>query len=237
MRPQRVLVVDDEPQIQKLLKIALTAAGYETLLAGTAAEALKAIASSAPDIVILDLGLPDRDGKDVLRDMRAFSRTPVVVLSARDREAEKIEALDLGADDYVEKPFGVGELIARLRVALRHAAPHAPAPQRIVLDGLLIDLDKRLVSRDGAAIRLTPKEYDLLAVFAVNTGRVLTHRHILAAVWGPGHVEDIQYLRVLMGQLRAKIERDPTAPKILRTETGVGYRSAETSEGESPREQ
>jgi two-component system, OmpR family, KDP operon response regulator KdpE len=227
MRPKRVLIVDDEPQIQKLLKVALTAAGYEALVAGTAAEALRLIASAAPDLVILDLGLPDRDGKDVLKDMRAFSLTPVVVLSARDREAEKIEALDLGADDYVEKPFGVGELIARLRVALRHAAPGAAQPARIVIDGLGVDLDKRLVSRDGAAIRLTPKEFDLLAVLARNAGRVLTHRHILAAVWGPAHVDDIQYLRVLMGQLRAKIERDPTRPAIVRTETGVGYRIAE----------
>ena len=231
MRPKRVVVVDDEPQMQKLLKVALTAAGFETLAATTAAEALRAIASAAPDIVILDLGLPDRDGKDVLQDMRAFSKTPVVFLSARDREAEKIEALDLGADDYVEKPFGVGELIARLRVALRHATPHAPPPPRIVIDGLVVDLDKRIVSRDGAALRLTPKEYDLLALLARNAGRVLTHRHILAAVWGPAHVEDVQYLRVLMGQLRAKIERIPTAPTIVRTEPGVGYRTAEAAEG------
>jgi two-component system, OmpR family, KDP operon response regulator KdpE len=230
MRPMRVLVVDDEPQIQKLLKVALTAAGYETLIAGTAAEALRAVTSAAPDVVILDLGLPDRDGKDVLKDMRAFSKTPVVVLSARDREAEKIEALDLGADDYVEKPFGVGELIARLRVALRHAASPTRQPQCVTLDGLVVDLDKRLVSRDGAPIRLTPKEFGLLAVLAHNAGRVLTHRHILAAVWGPAHVDDIQYLRVLMGQLRAKVERDPTRPAIVRTEPGVGYRIVEPSE-------
>ncbi len=166
----------------------------------------------------------------MLKDIRAFSRTPVVVLSARDREAEKIEALDLGADDYVEKPFGVGELIARLRVALRHAASPTPQPQCVTLDGLVVDLDKRLVSRDGAPIRLTPKEFDLLAVLAHNAGRVLTHRHILAAVWGPAHVDDIQYLRVLMGQLRAKVERNPTRPAIVRTEPGVGYRIAEPSE-------
>ncbi len=230
MRPKRVLIVDDEPQIQKMLKVALTAAGYETIAAATAAEALRLIASAAPDIVILDHGLPDRDGKEVLKAMRAFSKAPVVVLSARDREAEKIEALDLGADDYVEKPFGVGELIARLRVALRRSAPHGPQPRRISIDGLVVDLDKRIVSRDGAAVRLTPKEFDLLGVLASNAGRVLTHRHILAAVWGPAHVDDIQYLRVLMGQLRAKIERDPTAPTIVRTEPGVGYRTAEPSD-------
>jgi two-component system KDP operon response regulator KdpE len=233
MRPKRVLVVDDEPQIQKLLKVALTAAGYEALVAGTAGEALRAVASTAPDVVILDLGLPDRDGKEALKDLRAFSRTPVIVLSARDRESEKIEALDLGADDYVEKPFGVGELIARLRVALRHAGSAAPKPDRIAVDGLVVDLDKRLVGRNGAAIRLTPKEFDLLAVLVRNAGRVLTHRHILAAVWGPAHVEDIQYLRVLMGQLRAKIERDPTSPAIVRTEPGVGYRIAEPTGAES----
>jgi two-component system, OmpR family, KDP operon response regulator KdpE len=233
MRPKRVLIVDDEPQIQKLLKVALTAVGYETLAAETAAEGMRMFVSAVPDVVILDLGLPDRDGKDVLKTMRAFSLTPVVVLSARDREAEKIEALDLGADDYVEKPFGVGELIARLRVALRHAAPGAARPARIVIDGLGVDLDKRLVSRDGAAIRLTPKEFDLLAVLARNAGRVLTHRHILAAVWGPAHVADIQYLRVLMGQLRAKIERDPTRPAIVRTEPGVGYRIAEPMGGDT----
>lgn len=232
MRPKRVLVVDDEPQIQKLLKTALTAAGYDALIAGTAAEALRLLASAAPDVVILDLGLPDRDGKDALKDMRAFSKTPVIILSARDRETEKIEALDLGADDYVEKPFGVGELIARLRVALRHAMSPSALSDRIVVDGLRIDIDKRLVSRDGLAIRLTPKEFDLLAVLARNAGRVLTHRHILAAVWGPAHVEDIQYLRVLMGQLRAKIERDPTQPVIARTEPGVGYRIAESMPGD-----
>ena len=227
MRPKRVLIVDDEPQIQRLLKVALTAAGFETLTAATAAEALHAAAVSAPDVILLDLGLPDRDGKEVLRDLRAFSQIPVVVLSARDREAEKIEALDLGADDYVEKPFGVGELIARLRVALRHGARETPAPPVLAFDGLRIDFERRLVSREDAAIRLTPKEYDLLSLLARNAGRVLTHRQILAAVWGPAHVEDIQYLRVLMGQLRAKIEPDPSQPALVRTEPGVGYRMAE----------
>ena len=227
MRAKRVLIVDDEPQIQKLLKVALTAAGFETLAAATAAEALHAAAVAAPDVILLDLGLPDRDGKEVLRDLRAFSVTPVVVLSARDREAEKIEALDLGADDYVEKPFGVGELVARLRVALRHGAREATAPASLAFEGLAVDFDRRLVSRDGAGLRLTPKEYDLLALLARNAGRVLTHRQILAAVWGPAHVEDIQYLRVLMGQLRAKIERDPSQPLLIRTEPGVGYRMAE----------
>jgi two-component system, OmpR family, KDP operon response regulator KdpE len=176
--------------------------------------------------------LPDRDGKDVLKDIRAFSKTPVIVLSARDREAEKIEALDLGADDYVEKPFGAGELVARMRAALRHAAPGMPRATKVLLDGLEVDWDKHRVNREGVAIKLTPKEFDLLVLLARNAGRVLTHRQILTTVWGPAHVEDIQYLRVLMGQLRGKIERDPTSPKILRTEPGVGYRAAEGGEAE-----
>ena len=227
MKEPRVLVVDDEPQIQRFLTVALSAAGYEVQTAETGAQALRLAATGAPDLIVLDLGLPDRDGKDVLRDIRQFSKTPVIVLSARDREAEKIEALDLGADDYVEKPFGIGELTARLRAALRHAAHEAQPVQRVEIDGVAMDFDKRLVTRDGAPIKLTPKEYDLLAVLFRNAGRVVTHRQILAAVWGPAHTEDTQYLRVFIGQLRAKIERDPTAPKIVKTEPGVGYRAAE----------
>ncbi|MBK9080915.1 MAG: response regulator [Rhizobiales bacterium] len=219
-----VLVVDDEPQIQKLLKVALSAAGWRVSLAATAADALRAIAASAPDVVILDLGLPDRSGLDVLKDMRAFSTTPVLILSARDREGDKIEALDAGADDYVEKPFGMGELLARLRVAMRKTAGKAATITRVEADGLVIDMEKRLVTRDGAPIRLTPKEYDLLVTLARHAGRVVTHRQILAAVWGPAHVQDTQYLRVLIGQLRPKIERNPSTPSIVRTEAGVGYR-------------
>ncbi len=227
MKEPRVLVVDDEPQIQRFLTVALSAAGYEVQTAETGAQALRLAATGAPDLIVLDLGLPDRDGKDILRDIRQFSKTPVVVLSARDREAEKIQALDLGADDYVEKPFGIGELTARLRAALRHAAHEAQPVQRVEIDGVAMDFDKRLVTRDGAPIKLTPKEYDLLAILFRNAGRVVTHRQILAAVWGPAHSEDTQYLRVFIGQLRAKIERDPTAPKIVKTEPGVGYRAAE----------
>ncbi len=227
MNRPRVLIVDDEPQIQRLLTVALTAAGYESLTAETGAEAVRLAATGAPDLIVLDLGLPDRDGKDVLREIRQFSKTPVVILSARDREAEKIEALDLGADDYVEKPFGIGELTARLRAALRHAADEAHPAQRIEIDGVAMDFDRRLVTRDGVAVRLTPKEYDLLAILFRNAGRVVTHRQILSAVWGPAHREDTQYLRVFIGQLRAKIEPDPTAPKIVKTEPGVGYRAAE----------
>jgi two-component system KDP operon response regulator KdpE len=223
----RVLVVDDEPQIQRFLNVALTAAGYEVVSAETGAQALRLAVTSAPDLIVLDLGLPDRDGKDVLSDIRAFSQTPVIILSARDRESEKIEALDLGADDYVEKPFGIGELTARLRAALRHRATAAHPAQRIEIDGVVMDFDKRLVTRDGAPVKLTPKEYDLLTVLFRNAGRVVTHRQILSSVWGPAHTEDTQYLRVFIGQLRAKIERDPTSPKIVKTEPGVGYRAAE----------
>lgn len=219
-----VLVVDDEPQIQKLLKVALSATGWRVSLAATAAEALRAVATIAPDVVILDLGLPDRSGLDVLKDMRAFSTTPVVILSARDREGDKIEALDAGADDYVEKPFGMGELTARLRVAMRRTTGKAAETTCIEADGLVIDMEKRLVTRDGAQVRLTPKEYDLLVTLARHAGRVLTHRQILAAVWGPAHVQDTQYLRVLIGQLRAKVEASPSRPRLIRTEPGVGYR-------------
>ena len=223
----RILVVDDEPQIQRFLNVALTAAGYEVVSAETGAQALRMVVTGAPDLIVLDLGLPDRDGKDVLRDIRTFSQTPVIILSARDRESEKIEALDLGADDYVEKPFGIGELTARLRTALRHKATEAHPAPRIEIDGVVMDFDKRLVTRDGAPVKLTPKEYDLLAVLFRNAGRVVTHRQILSSVWGPAHTEDTQYLRVFIGQLRAKIERDPTSPKIVKTEPGVGYRAAE----------
>ncbi|MGO9420409.1 response regulator [Roseiarcus sp.] len=223
----RVLVVDDEPQIQRFLHVALTAAGYEVVSAESGAQALRLAVTGAPDVIVLDLGLPDRDGKEVLRDIRAFSQTPVIILSARDRESEKIEALDLGADDYVEKPFGIGELTARLRAALRHRASVAQPAERIEIDGVMMDFDKRLVTRDGAPVKLTPKEYELLAILFRNAGRVVTHRQILTSVWGPAHTEDTQYLRVFIGQLRAKIERDPTSPRIVKTEPGVGYRAAE----------
>lgn len=220
----RVLVVDDEIPIQRFLKPALQASGYDVLFAESGRDALRLAATRAPDIVVLDLGLPDMDGKDVLAELRRFSQVPVIVLSAREREAEKIAALDLGADDYVEKPFAIGELMARLRTALRHAARGEVEVTRFELRDLVVDLGKRLVSRAGEAVRLTPKEYDLLAILVRHAGRVVTHRQILASVWGPAHAEDTQYLRVFIGQLRAKIEADPAAPKLILTEPGVGYR-------------
>ncbi len=226
MRNTRVLVVDDEPQIHRVLRPALTACGYDVLEAATGREALKAIATAAPDVVILDLGLPDIDGADVLRQARSFSNVPILILSARDREADKIAALDCGADDYIEKPFGIGELLARMRAALRHGSREGGETAVIENGKLRVDLVNRVVSKGGVPIKLTPKEYDLLVTLARHPGRLLTHRQILNSVWGPAHAGDTQYLRVFIGQLRAKIERDPAAPRIIVTEPGVGYRFA-----------
>lgn len=227
MSLHRILIVDDDPQIQTMLRIALESAGYETRAALTGADAVRLAASIAPDAILLDLGLPDRDGKDVLKDIRSFSQVPVIVLSARDREAEKVATLDMGADDYLEKPFGIGELQARLRTASRHVARPSHPVERIELGDLVIDLGRRLVTRAGKVVHLTPKEYGLLAVLSRCPGRVVTHRQILAAAWGPAHQEDTQYLRVYIGQLRAKIEPDPSFPTVILTEPGVGYRMAE----------
>jgi two-component system KDP operon response regulator KdpE len=220
----RILVIDDEPQMHRFLQPALTAAGFEALRADTGADGLRAIATASPDAVVLDLGLPDMDGKDLLRAARAFYSGPVLVLSARDREVEKIASLDIGADDYVQKPFGVGELLARLRVALRHRLERIGAEPVIAAGDLEIDLVKRMVSRAGEPVRLSPKEYELLARLAEGDGRVLTHRQLLTAIWGPAHVDDLPYLRVLVGQLRQKIEAEPASPKRVLTEPGVGYR-------------
>lgn len=220
----RVLVIDDEPQIHRFLSPALDAAGYEPVRADTAADGLKEIARKAPDAVVLDLGLPDLDGKAALAKARAFYEGPIIILSARDRETEKIDALDMGADDYVEKPFSVGELLARLRVALRHRLRDQGAEPVISAGDLTIDLVKRLVTRGGEAIRLSPREYDLLAQLVRGAGKVVTHRQLLTAVWGPAHEHDVQYLRVFVGQLRQKIEPDPSQPALILTEPGVGYR-------------
>src|SRR5882757_8647865 len=223
----RILVIDDEPQIHRFLGPALDAAGYEPVRADTAADGLREIARRPPEAVVLDLGLPDMDGKTALVQARAFYDGPILILSARDRELEKIEALDLGADDYLEKPFGVGELLARLRVSLRHRLQREGAPPIIRSGDLEIDLIKRLVSRDGEPVRLSPKEYDILAKLAEGGGKVLTHRQLLTAVWGPAHAEDVQYLRVFVGQLRQKLEEDAAHPRLILTELGVGYRFAE----------
>lgn len=220
----RVLVVDDEPAILRFLKPALEANGYEIESVGTVSDAIKYIAAKAPDIVVLDLGLPDGDGKSVIRQIREWSRVPIIVLSARDREAEKIEALDLGADDFVNKPFGVGELMARLRAALRHKIERDGEVAVLRLSNIEIDTIRHFVTRSGKEVHLTPKEFELLSFLARHAGRVLTHRQILAAVWGAAHVNDTQYLRVYIGQLRQKIEENAEDPIIIRTEPGIGYR-------------
>lgn len=221
---QRILVVDDEPQIQRFLKPALIAAGFDVETAATAAEAKRLAATRAPDLIVLDLGLPDDDGKAVIETVRAFSTVPIIVLSARDQEIEKIAALDLGANDYVEKPFGIGELLARIRAALRHAASReAPLPVQRLGD-VLLDLDRRLVHLGDQPVHLTPKEFDLFALLAANAGRVVTHRQALTQIWGPAHHDDVQYLRVVIGQLRAKLEADPGQPRLILNEAGVGYR-------------
>ena len=223
----RALVVDDEPAILRLLRPVLEANNYEFTSAGTIAESLKRIATDSPDIVVLDIGLPDGDGKDVIRQVRPWSDVPIIILSARDREAEKIEALDLGADDFVNKPFGVGELLARMRTALRHRMERVAETPVLRTADLEIDNVRHCVMRDGAEVKLTPREFELLSFLAKHAGKVVTHRQILTAVWGPAHAADTQYLRVYVGQLRQKIENDPGDPRIIITEPGIGYRIAE----------
>ncbi|MBV9996514.1 MAG: response regulator [Caulobacteraceae bacterium] len=220
----RVLVVDDEPQIHRFLGPALAAAGYDTVRVETGRQALAEIARRPPDAVVLDLGLPDMEGQEVLEKARQFYLGPILILSARDRELEKIEALDAGADDYVEKPFRVGELLARLRVSMRRQQRGEAPPPVIQAGDLVIDLPRRLVTRGGQPVRLSPKEYDLLAKLAEADGKVLTHRELLVSIWGPAHADDTQYLRVFIGQLRQKIEADPASPKLILTQPGIGYR-------------
>ena len=224
----RVLVVDDEAAILRFLKPAMEANSYDITSAGTVAEALKRIAADVPDIVVLDLGLPDGDGKDVIRRVREWSDVPIVVLSARDREIEKIQALDLGADDFVNKPFGIRELLARMRTALRHRMLRNNETPVVTVGDVEIDRVRHRATRAGEEIKLTPKEFELLFFLAGHTGKVITHRQILTAVWGPAHIEDTQYLRVYIGHLRQKIEEQPDDPKIIVTEPGVGYRIMDT---------
>ncbi len=222
-----VLVVDDEAAILRFLKPALQANNYEMSSAGTVADGIKRIAAETPDIVLLDLGLPDGDGKDVIRRAREFSDLPIIVLSARERETEKIEALDLGADDYINKPFNVGELLARMRTAMRHRMQRKAETSVLKVGGLEVDAVRHRATRDGRELKLTPKEFELLSFLARHAGRVITHKQILTAVWGPAHTEDTQYLRVYVGQLRQKIEEQPDDPNIILTEPGIGYRIAE----------
>ncbi len=224
MKPT-VLVVEDEKEIRRFVRSALEAEGYRVAEAETCARGVIDAGTRKPDLAILDLGLPDRDGIDFIRDVRAFSTMPILVLSARADEQAKIDALDSGADDYLTKPFGVGELVARVRAMLRRSTrtPDS-AVTEIAFGEVCLDLANRNVSRAGTPVKLTPVEFRLLAHLVVHPGRVLTHRHLLREVWGPSHVEHGHYLRVYMGRLRAKLEADPARPRHLLTETGVGYR-------------
>jgi two-component system KDP operon response regulator KdpE len=221
----RILVIDDEPQIRRFLRASLSAHEHEVHEAATAADGLRLAADARPDLILLDLGLPDMDGLDVTRRLREWTVTPIIVLSAREHERDKIDALDAGADDYLTKPFGVGELLARIRVALRHTLRTGDGHSTVFdHDGLRVDLDTRHVSANGQEIHLTPTEYKLLTVLVQNAGKVVTQQHLLKAVWGPAYGQESQYLRVYMGQLRHKLERDPARPRYLITEPGVGYR-------------
>ncbi|MGQ0621713.1 MAG: response regulator [Panacagrimonas sp.] len=220
----RVLVVDDEPQIRKLLRIGLSSHGYEVLEAGTAGEAIRLASARNPDLVVLDLGLPDLDGHAVIARLREWSAMPIIVLSVRDGEDEKVRALDAGADDYVTKPFGVAELLARMRVALRRRGSTEEAASRFEHAGLVVDFVERRVRLDGTAVTLTKKEYAILRFLVQHAGRVITHGQLLREVWGRVHEQDTQYLRVYVGQLRHKLGDDPTQPRFVATEPGVGYR-------------
>jgi two-component system, OmpR family, KDP operon response regulator KdpE len=219
----QVLIVDDELQIRRFLRISLEANGYHVHETDNGESAVAKTAQLRPDVVILDLGLPDIDGLEVLRRLREWTSTPVIVLSVRDADRDKIAALDAGADDYLTKPFSVDELMARMRVAQRHAQPEPEQPI-FRSDGLEVDLTKRLVTVRGEAVKLTPTEYALLRLLIQNAGKVLTHPQILRSVWGPEYINETHYLRVYFAQLRQKIEDDPSIPKIITTEPGVGYR-------------
>src|SRR5512136_1382945 len=219
----RILVVDDEPAIQRFLYTALTAEGYSVFKATTGGEALAQVTTHRPDMIILDLGLPDMDGSQVTRRVREWSSVPIIILSVRGQETDKIDALDAGADDYLTKPFSVGELLARLRVAQRHSQP-APEAAIFQAGSLKVDLVRRVVTVRDEPIKLTATEYAFLRLLVQNAGKVLTHRQILREVWGPQYVDETHYLRVYAAQLRRKIEDDPAQPKLLLTEPGVGYR-------------
>jgi len=218
-----VLVVEDEPEIRRFLRSSLGAEGYRVVESETGERGALDAGTHKPNLAIVDLGLPDIDGVEVIRRIRAWSPMPVVVLSARAQERSKIEALDAGADDYITKPFGVGELLARVRAALRHAT-RSPSGTALVLGKARVDLEKRQATRDGKEVHLTPIEFKLLACLAKHLGMVVTHRQLLREVWGPSHAEDTHYLRIYMKQLRDKLEVDPVRPRHLITETGIGYR-------------
>ena len=219
-----VLVIDDEAQIRKFLDIGLRAEGYEVLLAANGADGLALAATRSPDLVILDIGLPDREGHDVLAELRQWSHVPVLMLSVRDAESEKVKALDAGANDYVTKPFGIQELMARLRAMMRSRPGEPEAPQRYDDGRLVIDLARREVTLDGEPLALTRKEYAVLALLLRHAGRVVTQQQLLRDIWGATHTHDSHYLRIVVGKLRQKLGDDPATPRWLKTEPGVGYR-------------
>jgi two-component system KDP operon response regulator KdpE len=224
--PAKVLVVEDEQPIRRFLRPAIESAGWRLIEADTAANGILEATQSLPDVIILDLGLPDQHGIEVIRRVREWSKVPIVVLSAHGQEQEKVAALDAGADDYVQKPFNVAELMARLRVAHRHSATQAGSEVQgtLVAGDIAIDFARRLVTRKGLEVHLTPIEYKLLTTLAQHAGLVMTHRQLLREVWGPGHAEESHYLRIFMRQLRQKLEENPANPSFLVTEVGVGYR-------------
>jgi two-component system KDP operon response regulator KdpE len=224
----QILIIEDEQEIRRFLRVSLAAHGYRLVESAGGKDGILQAASQPPDLILLDLGLPDIDGMQVIREVRQWSQVPIIILSARGQEHEKVNALDAGADDYLTKPFSVGELLARLRVALRHAVQSKGEPGEpvFVLDGLEVDLARRQVRLGGNDVHLTPIEYRLLTTLIKYAGKVITHRQLLKEVWGPDSVFETQYLRVYMAQLRRKIEADPARPRFLLTEPGVGYRLA-----------
>ncbi|ATL69479.1 response regulator [Nocardia terpenica] len=225
MAPTKVLVVDDEPQILRALRINLSVRGYEVITASTGAAALRAAAEKHPDVVVLDLGLPDMDGIDVLAGLRGWSQAPVIVLSARTDSTDKVEALDAGADDYVTKPFGMDELLARLRAAVRRAAATADTTDPVVeTSSFTVDLAAKKVTKHGTDVHLTPTEWGVLEMLVRNQGKLVGRRELLREVWGPSYATETHYLRVYLAQLRRKLEDDPSHPKHLLTEAGMGYR-------------
>ena len=219
----RILVIDDERQIRRMLGVALSGYGYSLREAATGKEGLREAAIFHPDLMILDLGLPDLDGMEVIGGLREWTQAPIIILSVREGESDKINALDAGADDYLTKPFSMGELLARIRVAIRHMAVTEEGPV-LTFPDLSLDLARRVVLLKGAEIKLTPTEYEILKYLSLHAGRVVTHKQLLRAVWGPNYQEETQYLRVYVGQLRRKIEADPARPRYILTESGVGYR-------------
>ncbi len=220
---RRILIIDDEPQIRKLLRVSLKAHGYDVDEAEIGQEGIRRTAIFKPDLVILDLGLPDMDGKEVILTIREWSNIPIIILTARDQEREKIDALDAGADDYITKPFGMGELTARIRVSLRRVDGAGDDPV-ITCGDLSIDLAQRRVTVSGREVKLTPTEYDIIKTLAQHAGKVLTHKQLLKLVWGNQYSDDTHYIRIYIGQLRRKIEDNPTQPRYIITESGIGYR-------------